>query len=66
MNRRKFYHGTAQAVMLARLILLCCLLRRRENGLMRPALLLSVPLHYHRAWRRGYNQLEDIARTLAR
>lgn len=66
VNRLKFYHGTAQAVMLARLLLLSWLVRRRENGLMRPNLLLSVPLHHHRAWQRGYNQLEDIARTLAR
>jgi ComF family protein len=66
VNRLKFYHGTAQAVMLARLILLSWLMRRRDHGLMRPSLLLSVPLHHHRAWRRGYNQLEDIARALAR
>ncbi|WP_426766675.1 DNA utilization protein GntX [Erwinia aphidicola] len=66
VNRLKFYHGTAQAVMLARLILLSWLMRRRDQGLMRPSLLLSVPLHHHRAWRRGYNQLEDIARALAR
>lgn len=66
VNRLKFYHGTAHAVMLARLILLSWLVRRRKNGLIRPDLLLTVPLHHHRAWQRGYNQLEDIAHTLAR
>ena len=52
--------------MLARLMLLCWLMQRRETGLRRPDLLLTVPLHHRRAWQRGYNQLEDMAHWLAR
>lgn len=66
VNRLKFYHTTALAVMLARLILLCWLMQRRNSGLLRPDVLLTVPLHHRRAWQRGYNQLEDIAHCLAR
>lgn len=66
VNRLKFYRTTALAVMLARLILLCWLMQRRENGLPRPDLLLTVPLHHRRAWQRGYNQLDDMAHRLAR
>lgn len=65
VNRLKFYRTTALAVMLARLILLCWLVQRRQYGLPRPDLLLTVPLHHHRAWRRGYNQVGDIAHRLA-
>jgi len=65
VNRLKFSGGTAQADMLARLILLKWLMQRRENGLPRPDLLLRVPLYHHRAWQRGYNQLDDIAARLA-
>lgn len=66
VNRLKFYRTTALAVMLARLLLLCWLVQRRETGLQRPDLLLVVPLHQRRAWQRGYNQLDDMARWLAR
>lgn len=66
VNRLKFYRTTALAVMLARLILLCWLMQRRNSGLLRPDVLLTVPLHHRRAWQRGYNQLEDIAHCLAR
>lgn len=65
VNRLKFYRDTALAVMLARLLLLRWLQQRRESGLRRPDLLLTVPLHHYRAWQRGYNQLEDIAHRLA-
>lgn len=66
VNQLKFYRATAHAVMLARLMLLCWLIQRRETGLRRPDLLLTVPLHHRRAWQRGYNQLEDMAHWLAR
>ena len=65
VNRLKFYRTTALAVMLARLILLRWLAEHRRGGLRRPDLLLSVPLHSYRAWRRGYNQLDDMAQLLA-
>lgn len=65
VNRLKFYRTTALSVMLARLILLRWLAEHRSRGLRRPDLLLSVPLHSRRAWRRGYNQLEDMAGCLA-
>jgi len=65
VNRLKFYRATALAVMFARLILLRWLTAHRCHQLERPDLLLSVPLHHHRAWQRGYNQLEDIAQKLA-
>ncbi|WP_407919835.1 DNA utilization protein GntX [Erwinia tasmaniensis] len=65
VNRLKFYCDTALAATLARLLLLRWLQRRHESGLRRPDLLLTVPLHHHRAWRRGYNQLEDMAHRLA-
>lgn len=66
VNRLKFYRATALAVMLARLLLLRWLQQRRESGLQRPDLLLTVPLHHYRAWQRGYNQLEEIAQRLVR
>lgn len=65
VNRLKFYRATAQAVMLARLILLRWLQEYRNSRLPRPDLLLCVPLHSRRAWQRGYNQLDDMARNLA-
>lgn len=65
VNQLKFYRATALSVMLARLILLRWLTEHRRCGLKRPDILLCVPLHSHRAWQRGYNQLDDIARRLA-
>lgn len=64
--RHKFSGVTALSVMLARLILLSWLSARRERGLRRPDLLLAVPLHRRRAWRRGFNQADLLARPLAR
>jgi len=66
IRKLKFLQRTALSVMLARLILLTWLTARRENRVNRPDLLLCVPLHRSRAWRRGYNQLDDMARYLAR
>ncbi|MBK0097712.1 DNA utilization protein GntX [Erwinia sp. S63] len=62
----KFSRATALRVMLARLLLLKLLNSRRENLLPRIDLVLSVPLHRRRAWQRGYNQAELLAKPLAR
>ncbi|YCH30858.1 DNA utilization protein GntX [Erwinia sp. D4-22] len=62
----KFSGLTALSVMLARLILLSWLSARRQRGLPRPDLLLAVPLHHRRAWRRGFNQADLLAQPLAR
>ncbi|WP_380183260.1 DNA utilization protein GntX [Kalamiella sp. sgz302252] len=66
VRRLKFFQRTALSAMLARLILLTWLTARREGRVKRPDLLLCVPLHYSRAWRRGYNQLDEMAVYLAR
>ena len=65
IRQLKFFHKTAHSAMLARLVLLTWLTAHRERRLVRPDLLLCVPLHHSRAWRRGYNQLEELARYLA-
>lgn len=62
----KFSRATALRVMLARLLLLKLLNSRRDNLLPRIDLVLSVPLHRRRAWQRGYNQAELLAKPLAR
>lgn len=62
----KFSRVTALRVMLARLLLLQLLAKRRDNQLPRIDLVLSVPLHRHRAWQRGYNQAALLAKPLAR
>ncbi|ORM62647.1 DNA utilization protein GntX [Pantoea rodasii] len=61
----KFSRITALRVMLARLLLLKLLNSRREKRLPRINLVLSVPLHRRRAWQRGYNQAELLAKPLA-
>ncbi len=64
--RLKFARSTARARMLARLMLLAWLTARREQYLCQPDLLLTVPLHRWRAWQRGYNQLNTMAKILSR
>ncbi|RPE01437.1 DNA utilization protein GntX [Candidatus Pantoea deserta] len=66
VHQLKFYRITALRVMLARLLLLSWLDARRTRGLVRPDLLLSVPLHKIRACQRGYNQAALLAQPLAR
>ncbi|MCU5771876.1 DNA utilization protein GntX [Erwiniaceae bacterium BAC15a-03b] len=61
----KFQQITALSVMLARLILLSWLQQRRTRQLVRPEIVLAVPLHQRRAWRRGFNQADLLARKLA-
>ncbi|SFN42929.1 comF family protein [Izhakiella capsodis] len=65
VHQLKFSQGTARAVMLARLILLTWLALRRQYVLPRPDLMLTVPLHHRRAFKRGYNQLAPLARQLS-
>ncbi|WP_437615371.1 DNA utilization protein GntX [Erwinia sp. V71] len=61
----KFHHTTALSVMLSRLILLSWLQQRRNRRLVRPHLVLPVPLYQRRACQRGFNQAELLARALA-
>lgn len=62
----KFSRVTALRVMLARLLLLKLLTKRRDNRIPCIDLVLSVPLHHRRLWRRGYNQAELLAKPLGR
>lgn len=62
----KFNGMPALAPALARLLLLSILHSRREHQLALPDIVLSVPLHHRRAFRRGYNQSALIANSLAR
>lgn len=66
VKQLKFFQATALSAMLARLLLLSWLSARRKHNLRRPDLLLCVPLHKTRAWRRGYNQMDEINHHLAR
>ncbi|MFS2221795.1 DNA utilization protein GntX [Pantoea sp. B65] len=65
VNQFKFHQITALSVMLSRLILLSWLKQRRAHQLVRPDMMLAVPLYQRRAWRRGYNQADLLARRLA-
>jgi ComF family protein len=65
VNQLKFCRATALRVMLARLLLLKWLAMRRHYALPRPDIILSVPLHQYRHWRRGYNQAQLLAQPLA-
>ncbi|WP_192456524.1 DNA utilization protein GntX [Musicola keenii] len=67
----KLQGKTELAPALARLLLMCWLERRRQmaltrpDDLPRPDILLTVPLHRWRHWRRGFNQSDLLARHLA-
>jgi len=64
--RLKFSSSPELAEPLARLLLLRWLARYREGSVVRPHILLSIPLHRRRYRSRGYNQAELLARPLAR
>lgn len=64
--RLKFARQPELAVALARLLLLRWLARFRTGDVMRPDIVLSVPLHRRRYFSRGYNQSELLAQPLAR
>jgi ComF family protein len=66
VKRFKFHRAPELAPALARLMLLRWQQARREQYLNRPDLILAVPLHASRCWRRGYNQSDLLARPLAR
>ncbi len=66
LHRLKFANSTALAWPLSRLLLLCVLQARRERGLPLPDMLISIPLHRRRQWRRGFNQSALLAAPLAR
>lgn len=66
VKRFKFHRAPELAPTLARLMLLRWQQARREQNLNRPDLILAVPLHTSRCWRRGYNQSDLLARPLAR
>ncbi len=51
--------------MLARLLLLAALNARRRKGWQKPDVVMNVPLHGHRQWRRGFNQSDLLCRALA-
>lgn len=67
----KFHGKTELAPVLARQLLLRWLTSYRERALLAPSpllwpdLLVTVPLHKHRHWARGFNQTELLARPLA-
>ncbi|WP_369789484.1 DNA utilization protein GntX [Rouxiella sp. WC2420] len=64
--RFKFSSVPELAVPLARLFLMRWLERWREGSVVRPQILLSIPLHLRRYRQRGYNQSDLLAHPLAR
>ncbi|MFP1823851.1 DNA utilization protein GntX [Lonsdalea quercina] len=73
IKQLKFYGQGDIAPALARLLWLCWRQRYRQSALNAPHslfpppdLLLTVPLHPGRQWRRGYNQTALLAAPLAR
>lgn len=65
VKRFKFQRTPELAPTLARLLLLQWLQAYREQALNKPEIILAVPLHHIRCWRRGYNQTDLLARRLA-
>ncbi|MTD37327.1 DNA utilization protein GntX [Erwinia sp. CPCC 100877] len=65
VHQFKFSGGVALASPLARLLLLSVLAARRERALLRPDLIISVPLALRRQWRRGFNQSALLAKPVA-
>lgn len=63
--RLKFQGHVTLAKMLARQILIRFLGGYREQRFPKPNLIISVPLHRYRLWRRGFNQADLLARPLA-
>lgn len=64
VQRLKFQNATALALALSRLIVLK--IREQRYRLPRADLLLSVPLHHRRAWHRGFNQSDLLARRVSK
>ncbi|RKQ39482.1 DNA utilization protein GntX [Enterobacter sp. R1(2018)] len=66
VHQLKFCAATALAPALARLLLLKVLMALRAGSVPKPEVIISVPLHSRRAWRRGFNQSALLAAPLAR
>ncbi len=66
IKKCKHRGDTGLARVLARLLLLRWQEDRRLLLVRKPDLILNVPLHTSRHWRRGYNQTDLLARPLAR
>jgi ComF family protein len=65
INQFKFQRRFELAPTLARLLLLGWLAQQRRLALKKPDLLLPVPLHWWRQWRRGFNQSSLLAAAVA-
>lgn len=66
VKKLKYQGGTGLARVLARLLVLRFREERHLFGRHKPDLVLNVPLHAYRHWRRGYNQADLLARPVAR
>lgn len=66
IHRFKFQQAFWLDRTLARLLLLAVMKARREHGLTLPNILIPVPLHHVRQWRRGYNQADLLAHWLSK
>lgn len=66
IHKLKFSHQSQLAQPLSRLILLAVLRAKRTRALPKVDLIINVPLHSRRHWRRGYNQSDLLCRPLAR
>ncbi|TKI05036.1 DNA utilization protein GntX [Martelella alba] len=66
IKKLKYHDGTGLARVLARLMLLRWLEAYRARHIGKPDLILNVPSHAYRHWRRGYNQSALLAGPLAR
>lgn len=66
IHKLKFSHQSTLARPLARLLVLAVLQARRTRGLPAVDIIMNVPLHRRRHWRRGYNQSDLLCRPLAR
>ncbi|WP_312689698.1 DNA utilization protein GntX [Kosakonia sp.] len=62
LQQFKFLPRPEAAHALARLLLLAL----RSRGAGKPDLIISVPLHARRQWRRGFNQSDLLCRALSR
>ncbi|MBL5922556.1 DNA utilization protein GntX [Lelliottia amnigena] len=65
IHKLKFTGQSQLASPLARLLVLAVLHARRVRALPNVDLIINVPLHSRRHWRRGYNQSDLLCRPLA-
>ena len=65
IHKLKFTGQSQLASPLARLLVLAVLHARRSRALPKVDLIINVPLHSRRHWRRGYNQSDLLCRPLA-